>query len=84
MAIKLKRLYAKKDKKKEKDNKKKMLALLAFLAPCPTIIALAFRLLATNSKIAVTSTGKKVNLRCPDKFWLKILVKKGRYFICKK
>jgi len=84
MAIKLKRLYAKRDKEKKKNNKKKTPVLLAFLAPCPTIIASAFRLLAINNKIAVISIGKKVNLRRPNKFWLKILIRKERCFICKK
>jgi len=45
-----------------------MPALLAFFAPCPTITALASRLLAINSKIAVTNISKKVNLRRPNKF----------------
>ena len=68
MAIKLKRLYTKKDKKKKKDNKKKTPALLAFLAPCPIITVSAFRLLATNNKTAVINISKKVNLRRPNKF----------------
>ena len=67
MVTKLKQLYAKKDKEKKKDNKKKTPALLAFLAPYLTTTALAFYLLAINSKIAVTSTNKKVNLRRSDK-----------------
>ena len=60
-----------------------MLALLAFSAFYPITIILAFYLLAINNKTAVISTGKKINLRCPDKFWLEILIKKGRYFIYK-
>jgi len=84
VAIKLKRLYAKRDKKKKKNNKKKTLALSAFSAPCPIITISASYLLATNSKITVISTGKKVNLRRPDKSRLETLVKKGCYFICKK
>jgi len=83
VATKLKQLYAKKDKKKKKDNKKKTPALLAFSAPRPTITISASYLLAINSKIAVTNTGKKVNLRRPNKFWLKTLVKKGYCFIYK-
>ena len=84
MAIKLKRLYAKKDKKKKKNNKKKTLALSAFLASRPIIIILAPYLLATNNKIAVINTSKKVNLRCLNKSRLEILVKKKRCFICNK
>ena len=83
MAIKLKRLYVKRDKKKKKNDKKKMPALSAFSAFCPITTALVSRLLVTNSKITVISIGKKVNLRRPNKFWLKILVKKGYCFICK-
>jgi len=67
MGNKVKEIKRKKKKKKKKDNKKKTFALLAFLAPCPITTVLVFRLLATNSKIAVTSTGKKVNLRRPNK-----------------
>jgi len=37
--------------------------LLAFLAPYPIIIALAFYLLATNNKIALININKKINLR---------------------
>jgi len=83
MATKLKRLYTKRDKKKEKDNKKKTSALSAFLAPRLIITASVSRLLAINSKTAVTSIGKKVNLRRPDKSRLKTLVRKGYCFICK-
>jgi len=61
-----------------------MPALSAFFAPYLITTALASRLLASNSKIAVTSTGKKVNLRRPKKSRLKTLIKKGYYFICKK
>jgi len=50
---------------------------LAFLVPYLIITALAFYLLITSNKIAVINTNKKVNLRCPDKFWLKTLVKKN-------
>jgi len=82
VATKLKRLYAKGIKKK-KDNKKKMSVLLVFFAFCLIIIILAFRLLVINSKIAIISIGKKVNLRCLNKFRLKFLVKKGYCFICK-
>ena len=67
MAIKLKQLYTKKNKKKKKDNKKKTPALLAFSALYPIIITLASRLLAINSKTAVISINKKVNLRRPNK-----------------
>jgi len=77
-------LYAKKDKKKKKDNKKKIPILAAFFAFYPIITILASRLLIINSKITVINTSKKVNLRCPDKFWLKILIRKKRCFICKK
>ena len=84
MATKLKRLYTKRDKKKKKDDKKKTLALSAFLAPYPIITVSASYLPAINNKTAVTSINKKVNLRRPDKSWLKTLVKKGRCFIYKK
>ena len=84
MATKLKQLYTKKNKEKKKDNKKKTPALFAFLAPCPITTALASYLLATNNKTAVTNTGKKINLHCLNKFWLKTLIKKGRCFIYKK
>jgi len=45
---------------------------------------LASYLLAINSKTAVINTGKKINLRRPNKSRLKTLIKKGRYFIYKK
>ena len=61
-----------------------MFALLAFLAPYLITTVLAFRLLATNSKIAVTNTSKKINLRRPNKFQLKTLIKKKYCFIYKK
>jgi len=51
--------------------------LLAFSIPYLTTTILAFYLLAINSKIAVINTGKKVNLRRPDKSWLKTLVKEN-------
>jgi len=76
-------LYAKKDKEKKKDNKKKIFALSAFLAPYLITTASAFYLLAINSKIAVISIGKKVNLRRFNEFWLKLLVKKEYCFIYK-
>jgi len=44
---------------------------------------LAFYLLATNNKIIIINTSKKVNLRRPDKSQLETLVKKRRYFIYK-
>ena len=61
-----------------------MPALLAFLAPRPIIIILAFYLLAINSKTAVINTSKKINLYYPNKVYLKTLIKKKRCFICKK
>jgi len=60
-----------------------MPVLLAFLALCPIITALASRLLIINNKIAVISTGKKVNLYRPDKSRLKTLIKKECCFIYK-
>jgi len=66
MAIKLKQLYTKKDKKK--DNKKKTPALLAFFALYLTTIILISYLLTINSKTVVTNTSKKINLRYFKKF----------------
>jgi len=60
-----------------------MPAFLTFFAPRLITIALASYLLATNSKIAIISMSKKINLRRFNKSWLKILIKKGRYFIYK-
>ena len=82
VATKLKRSYAKRDKEKEKDDKKKTPASSALSAPRPTTTASASRPPATNNKTAVTSTGKKVNLRRPDESRLETLVREGRCFIC--
>ena len=60
-----------------------MLALLAFFALYLITTVLAFYLLAINSKIMVTNTNKKVNLRRFNKFWLEILIKKKCCFIYK-
>jgi len=69
---------------KKKDDKKKTLALLAFFAPYPITTVLISCLLVINSKTTVISISKKVNLRRPNKFRLKTLIKKEYYFIYKK
>ena len=60
-----------------------MPALLAFSAPRSIITISASYLLAINNKIIIISISKKINLRRPNKFRLKTLIKKGYCFIYK-
>jgi len=50
---------------------------LAPFAPRPITTISASRLLATNSKTAITNISKEINLYCPNKSYLKTLIKKN-------